>query len=213
MPGVTLVIARLDRLSRNAAFLLTLRDSGVAFLAVDMPEANDLTVGVMALVMQQEREGEAKVAKVTSLLAKIGALLVILVLPTQFALDLQLLGGVWILQTLPALLVGLYPNWFRAPALLVGWVVGFVGGTWLVWDAGWKPLHAISLGGEPRPHSGSGRERRGSLRRQPGAGDEAATARGSCEIPSRRARAFCRPTWRGRRRYMWPMPPAPCRSR
>ena len=54
--GATLVIAKLDRLSHNAAFLLTLRDSGVRFLAVDMPEANDLTVGIMALVAQQERE-------------------------------------------------------------------------------------------------------------------------------------------------------------
>lgn len=54
--GATLVIAKLDRLSRNAAFLLTLRDSGVGFVACDMPEANDLTVGIMALVAQQERE-------------------------------------------------------------------------------------------------------------------------------------------------------------
>ena len=54
--GSTLVIAKLDRLSRNAAFLLTLRDSGVKFLAADMPEANDLTIGIMALVAQQERE-------------------------------------------------------------------------------------------------------------------------------------------------------------
>ena len=54
--GATLVIAKLDRLSRNAAFLLTLRDSGVRFQAVDLPEANDLTVGIMALVAQQERE-------------------------------------------------------------------------------------------------------------------------------------------------------------
>jgi DNA invertase Pin-like site-specific DNA recombinase len=54
--GATLVIAKLDRLSRNAAFLLTLRDSGARFLAVDMPEANDLTVGIMALVAQAERE-------------------------------------------------------------------------------------------------------------------------------------------------------------
>jgi DNA invertase Pin-like site-specific DNA recombinase len=56
LTGATLVIARLDRLSRNAAFLLTLRDAGVTFLACDMPEANDLTVGIMALVAQQERE-------------------------------------------------------------------------------------------------------------------------------------------------------------
>jgi DNA invertase Pin-like site-specific DNA recombinase len=58
--GATLVIAKLDRLSRNAAFLLTLRDSGVRFVAVDMPEANDLTVGIMALVAQAEREAISK---------------------------------------------------------------------------------------------------------------------------------------------------------
>ena len=54
--GAMLVIAKLDRLSRNAAFLLTLRDSGVNFLAADMPDANELTVGIMALVAQQERQ-------------------------------------------------------------------------------------------------------------------------------------------------------------
>jgi SSS family solute:Na+ symporter len=90
--------------------------------------------------------GEAKVAKMTSLVVKVGALLVIIFLPTQFALDLQLLGGIWILQTLPALVFGLYTKWFRAPALLAGWAVGFFGGTYLVWDAGWKPLHAVVLG-------------------------------------------------------------------
>ena len=56
LTGATLVIAKLDRLSRNAAFLLTLRDSGVRFLACDMPEANSLTVGIMALVAEAERE-------------------------------------------------------------------------------------------------------------------------------------------------------------
>ena len=61
--GATLVIAKLDRLSRNAAFLLTLRDSGVRFAAVDLPEANDLTVGIMALVAQQEREAISKRTK------------------------------------------------------------------------------------------------------------------------------------------------------
>ena len=63
LTGATLIIAKLDRLSRNAAFLLTLRDSGVRFLAVDMPEANDLTVGIMALVAQAEREAISRRTK------------------------------------------------------------------------------------------------------------------------------------------------------
>lgn len=90
--------------------------------------------------------GEAQVAKVTSLVVKVGALLVIVLLPTQFALDLQLLGGIWILQTLPALIFGLFSNWFRVPGLLAGWFVGFAGGTWLVWLNGLKPLHTLHLG-------------------------------------------------------------------
>ena len=52
--GATLVIARLDRLSRNAAFTFSLMDSGVNFVAVDMPEANELTIGIMAMLAQQE---------------------------------------------------------------------------------------------------------------------------------------------------------------
>jgi DNA invertase Pin-like site-specific DNA recombinase len=52
----TLIIAKLDRLSRDAAFLLGLQKAGVKFLAADMPEANTMTVGIMALVAQQERE-------------------------------------------------------------------------------------------------------------------------------------------------------------
>jgi SSS family solute:Na+ symporter len=91
--------------------------------------------------------GEASVAKITSLVVKVGALLVILYMPTQFALDLQLLGGIWILQTLPALVFGLYTNWFRTPGLLAGWFVGFVGGTWMSWANGLKPLQALPFGG------------------------------------------------------------------
>ncbi len=58
--GSTLVIAKLDRLSRNAAFLLALRDSRVRFVAADMPDANHLVVGIMALIAQHEREAISK---------------------------------------------------------------------------------------------------------------------------------------------------------
>jgi SSS family solute:Na+ symporter len=91
--------------------------------------------------------GQAKVAKITSVLVKVGALLVILFLPTQFALDLQLLGGLWILQTFPAVVFGLFTKWFRAPGLLAGWATGFVGGTALAWTDNFKPLHAFVYDG------------------------------------------------------------------
>jgi SSS family solute:Na+ symporter len=91
--------------------------------------------------------GEAKIAKRTSLVVKFGALLVILYLPTQFAIYLHLLGGMWILQTFPALILGLFvPGWFRAEGLLAGWVVGFTGGSLLAWWNGFRPLHTIVLG-------------------------------------------------------------------
>jgi len=90
--------------------------------------------------------GEAAVAKTASLVVKVGALLIILYLPTQFAVNLQLLGGMWILQTLPALVFGLYTRWFKAPGLLAGWVVGMSTGTYLAWMDGLKPLHALTFG-------------------------------------------------------------------
>ena len=54
--GGILLIAKLDRLTRNVAFIFTLRDSGVEFVCADMPEANTLTIGVMATMAQHERE-------------------------------------------------------------------------------------------------------------------------------------------------------------
>jgi len=56
LTNTTLLIAKLDRLSRNAAFLLSLRDSGVRFVAVDMPDMNETVVGIMAVIAQSERK-------------------------------------------------------------------------------------------------------------------------------------------------------------
>ena len=94
--------------------------------------------------------GEANVAKITSLLVKLGALLVIIYVPTEFALDLQLLGGMWILQTFPSVVFGLFriPGLRRlsASGLLAGWAAGMALGTGLIASDGFKPLHALADG-------------------------------------------------------------------
>ena len=63
LTGATLIVAKLDRLSRNVAFLAALQDSGTRFLAVDMPEANELTIHIMAAVAQAERKAISKRTK------------------------------------------------------------------------------------------------------------------------------------------------------
>jgi solute:Na+ symporter, SSS family len=92
-------------------------------------------------------EREATLAKLMSLIVKAGALVVIFFMPTQFALDLQLLGGVWMIQVFPAIVFGLYTRWFSGTALLIGWAVGFVSGTWLSWGAtAWTPVSTTFTG-------------------------------------------------------------------
>ncbi len=60
---------------------------------------------------------EAVLAKLMSLIVKVGALAFILFVPTKFALDLQLLGGMWMAQVFPAVIFGLYTRWFNGWAL------------------------------------------------------------------------------------------------
>ena len=93
-------------------------------------------------------QAETQIAKIVSLVVKVGALICILVLPTKFAIDLQLLGGVWILQILPTIVFGLFFKRLEARALLTGWAVGLCVGSGLAISTGLKPVHQIWIGGE-----------------------------------------------------------------
>ncbi len=73
---------------------------------------------------------EARQSKLMSLVVKFGALVFVLGLPSEFAINLQLLGGIWILQTFPAIVIGLYTRWLHRWALLAGWAVSMLYGTW-----------------------------------------------------------------------------------
>jgi SSS family solute:Na+ symporter len=77
---------------------------------------------------------EAKVSKLMSLVVKAFALLFVLTLDNQNAINFQLLGGIWILQTFPAVVFSLYTRWFNRRALLVGWAVAMIYGTWQAYD-------------------------------------------------------------------------------
>jgi SSS family solute:Na+ symporter len=83
------------------------------------------------------------VAKIASLVVKLGALLFIIFMPIQYAIDFQLLGGIWILQTFPAVVLGLYRVPLRGGALFVGWLVGMISGTLFFISAGLKPVMPI----------------------------------------------------------------------
>jgi SSS family solute:Na+ symporter len=92
-------------------------------------------------------QGEAATAKLVSLVVKFGALAFILSGETKFAIDLQLLGGVWIIQTFPAVVLGLYRTRFNSWALLAGWAVGMAVGTWLAYSSGTpKPVYPVTIG-------------------------------------------------------------------
>ncbi|MFJ8432341.1 monocarboxylate uptake permease MctP [Kitasatospora sp. NPDC094019] len=73
---------------------------------------------------------ETRVAKLVSLLVKVGALVFVLGMDKQAAINLQLLGGLWILQTFVSIVGGLFTRWFHHWALLAGWAAGMVYGTW-----------------------------------------------------------------------------------
>jgi SSS family solute:Na+ symporter len=90
-------------------------------------------------------------AKWVSLIVKFGALAFIVFVPQQYAIYLQLLGGIWIIQTVPAVMLGTYTRWFNDWALLVGWAVGIAASTWMFIAANLAPNFPLAIGGYTFP--------------------------------------------------------------
>jgi SSS family solute:Na+ symporter len=94
---------------------------------------------------------EATVSKITSLVVKAGAVLFILAINPQYAIDLQLIGGVIILQTLPAVALGLYTRWFHRWGLVAGWLVGMGAGMWMLYEIPNPATNHAHFGGSAFP--------------------------------------------------------------
>ena len=95
-----------------------------------MESAKIFAVGLLCLAAcTATPQQEAKVSKLVSLIVKLGALVFVLGMDQTSAINLQLLGGIWILQTFPAIVAGLYTRWFNKWALFVGWAAGILYGT------------------------------------------------------------------------------------
>jgi SSS family solute:Na+ symporter len=88
---------------------------------------------------------ESTLAKLISLAVKFGALWFVLKLPATYAIEMQLLGGIWIGQLFPAVVLGVFTRWFNPWALLTGWAAGMATGTWMAYTLQLKssvyPLH------------------------------------------------------------------------
>ncbi|MEV6982085.1 monocarboxylate uptake permease MctP [Sphaerisporangium sp. NPDC051017] len=94
---------------------------------------------------------EAAVSKIASLVVKIGAVLVILLIDPQFSIDLQLIGGVIILQTLPSVALGLFTRWFHRAGLVAGWAAGMAAGLLMLYNIANPATNHAHFGGSAFP--------------------------------------------------------------
>jgi SSS family solute:Na+ symporter len=90
------------------------------------------------LAPQATSAQESAVAKIASLVVKLGALVFIIFVPVPYALQFQLLGGLWMIQVLPSVIMGLYFRMLNGWALLAGWAVGTCLGTWMASTTSFK---------------------------------------------------------------------------
>jgi SSS family solute:Na+ symporter len=69
----------------------------------------------------------------------------------QFSIDLQLIGGVIILQTLPSVALGLFTRWFHRTGLIAGWIAGMTSGLWMLYSIPNPATHHAHFGGSAFP--------------------------------------------------------------
>jgi SSS family solute:Na+ symporter len=91
-------------------------------------------------------------AKIVSLVVKVGAVVFIIAIPQEYAIQLQLLGGIWIIQLLPPIVLGLYTRSFNPTALLLGWIAGTAIGTYMAAAQGFtSSVYPLALFGVTIP--------------------------------------------------------------
>ncbi len=95
---------------------------------------------------QPTNKQESRTAKWASLLVKLGALVFIVLVPLQYAIQLQLLGGIWIIQILPSVVIGLYTRWLNPWALLIGWAAGMGTGTYMAYSVNFATAFPLAIG-------------------------------------------------------------------
>jgi SSS family solute:Na+ symporter len=78
------------------------------------------------------KSSEAMVAKLFAIFMIIAAVFFILEIPTSYAVQFQLLGGMWVIQTFPAIVYSVFTRFFNGWALLIGWAIGIISATYLV---------------------------------------------------------------------------------
>ncbi|WP_347554740.1 sodium:solute symporter [Robbsia sp. KACC 23696] len=138
---------------------------GVAFAAIgigalvpaaimSIAAANLYTRNIHRVFVNKNMTGkqETDVAKLVSLVVKLGAVAFIVFLPLQFAIQLQLLGGIWIIQTLPSIALGLFTRLLDYRGLILGWLAGIVTGTSMAASLHFKgTMYVLHIGGMDVP--------------------------------------------------------------
>lgn len=135
LPAYTLVLGLLALLA-GVAFAAVAIGALVPAAIMSIAAANLWTRNVYREYLNRSAtpEQEARSSKIASLVVKFGALVAILALDPQFSIDLQLIGGVIILQTLPAVALGLFTRWFHHGGLIAGWAGGMLTGAVMLWN-------------------------------------------------------------------------------